>query len=92
MIIISDAGLRGEDRDETITEGRAGWARENVQVLDARTVMPKEPFHSVYVTEIGFVGVHIACGTNSRFVVIHLGSTLSPLHFSGISARPSNYC
>ena len=71
VIIISDAGLRGEDRDEKITEGRAGWARDKVQVLDARTVLPKELFHSVYVTEIGFVGVQIAC-TNSRFVIIHI--------------------
>ena len=56
VIIVSDAGMRGEEWDERIMEGR-GFGRDKNQVVDGRAVIPKELLHSVYVTEIGY-GLH----------------------------------
>lgn len=55
MIIVSDAGMRGEERDEKLMEGRFG--QDKNQVVDGRAVIPKELLQSVYVTEIGY-GLH----------------------------------
>lgn len=52
VIIVSDAGTRGEEWDQRRMEGRGfGWDKN--QVVDGRTVIPKELLHGVYVTEIG---------------------------------------
>ena len=51
VIIVSDAGMRGEDPGGRV----AGWDRN--QVVDGRTVIPRELFHTIYVTEIGY-GLH----------------------------------
>lgn len=50
IIVISDAGLRGEDRDTRIGEGNFG--RDKGQVIDVRTVIPRDLLSTAYVTEI----------------------------------------
>ena len=40
IIIISDAGLRGESSDERRAEG-GGWVKDRAQAMDVRTVVPK---------------------------------------------------
>ena len=50
MIIISDAGMRGEASDERIS---AGSERNKIQVVDVRTVLSKDLLGGPYVTEIG---------------------------------------
>lgn len=52
MIIISDAGMRGEASDERIS---AGSERNKIQVVDVRTVLSKELLGGPYVTEIGYL-------------------------------------
>ncbi|KAJ3513531.1 hypothetical protein NLJ89_g2894 [Agrocybe chaxingu] len=53
VIVISDAGMRGEAGDERLADG-LGWGREKNQVVDVRTVLPKDLLGGPYVTEIGF--------------------------------------
>ena len=56
VIILSDAGMRGEERDEKLKEGHgggAGWGKN--QVVDKRTVIPRSLLGGVYVAEIGHV-------------------------------------
>lgn len=50
-IVISDTGLRGEARDERIAGG-GGWGKDRDQVVDVRSVLPKELLHGPYVTQI----------------------------------------
>ncbi|KAF9043051.1 Rad17 cell cycle checkpoint protein-domain-containing protein [Panaeolus papilionaceus] len=52
VIIISDSGVRGEASDDRISEGR-GWNRDK-QVIDVRTVLPRELLSGPYVREIEF--------------------------------------
>jgi len=52
VLIISDTGMRGEARDERISEGR-GMGSDKLQTLDIRTVLPRELIGGPYVTEIG---------------------------------------
>lgn len=49
VIIISDAGLRGEDAEESTSSGWKGKAREAV---DVRNVIPSSVLTSIYVTQI----------------------------------------
>jgi len=51
IIIISDAGTRGEARDERRAEG-GGWGKDQTQAMDLRTVLPKNLLGGPYVTEI----------------------------------------
>ncbi|KAF9481743.1 Rad17-domain-containing protein [Pholiota conissans] len=53
VVIISDAGMRGEASDERRAEG-GGWGKDKAQVLDVRTVLSKDLLGGPYVTEIGF--------------------------------------
>ncbi|KAF8154728.1 Rad17 cell cycle checkpoint protein-domain-containing protein [Crassisporium funariophilum] len=53
VIIISDAGLRGEATDERMADGH-GWGKDKTQVVDVRTVLSKDLLGGPYVTEIGF--------------------------------------
>ena len=55
VIIISDAGIRGEANDERIS---AGSERNKTQVVDVRTVLSKDLLGGPYVTEIGYVSIH----------------------------------
>lgn len=64
VIIVSDAGMRGEEWDEKLTEGRFGHDKN--QVVDGRAVIPKELLHSVYVTDIGY-GLHSISRTDGDF-------------------------
>ena len=50
VIIISDAGIRGEANDERTS---AGSERNKIQVVDVRTVLSKDLLGGLYVTEIG---------------------------------------
>ncbi|KDR70220.1 hypothetical protein GALMADRAFT_255090 [Galerina marginata CBS 339.88] len=52
VIIISDAGMRGEASDERRAGG--GWGRDKAQIVDVRTVLSKELLGGPYVAEIGF--------------------------------------
>lgn len=52
VIIISDAGMRGEASDERIS---AGSERNKIQVVDVRTVLSKDLLGGPYVTEIGYL-------------------------------------
>ena len=54
VIIVSDAGVRGEVGDERITAG--GWGRGK-DVVDIRSVLPRELLGSAYVTQIGYVNI-----------------------------------
>lgn len=49
VVIVSDAGVRGE------TEDVQGWGDRRDTVVDVRTVLPKEMLHSAYVREIRYV-------------------------------------
>ncbi|KAJ3527217.1 hypothetical protein NMY22_g9870 [Coprinellus aureogranulatus] len=53
VVVISDAGIRGEARDERISGG-GGWGRDKDQVMDVRTVLPRDLLHGPYVTQISF--------------------------------------
>lgn len=51
VIIISDSGMRGEASDERRAEG-GGWGKDKAQIIDVRTVLPKDLLGGQYVTEI----------------------------------------
>lgn len=51
IIIVSDAGIRGEAGDERTSEG--SWSRDKGGVVDIRTVLSKNLLHGPYVTQIG---------------------------------------
>jgi cell cycle checkpoint protein len=51
IVIISDAGVRGEASDERRAEG-GGWRKDQAQAMDIRTVLPKNLLGGPYVTEI----------------------------------------
>jgi cell cycle checkpoint protein len=51
IIIISDAGMRGEASDERRAQG-GGWGKDRAQAMDIRTVLPKNLLGGPYVTEI----------------------------------------
>lgn len=53
VIIVSDAGMRGEASDERLANG--GWAKSNEGVVDIRTVLPRELLHGPYVTQIRYI-------------------------------------
>ncbi|TFK24018.1 hypothetical protein FA15DRAFT_687660 [Coprinopsis marcescibilis] len=53
VIIISDTGLRGEARDERIASG-FGAGRDSEQIVDVRSVIPRELLQGPYVTQILF--------------------------------------
>ncbi|KAH9475883.1 Cell cycle checkpoint protein RAD17 [Psilocybe cubensis] len=55
VIIISDSGLRGEATDERRAEaGGWGWGKDKTQIIDVRTVLPKDLLGGQFVTEISF--------------------------------------
>ncbi|KAJ7650689.1 Rad17 cell cycle checkpoint protein-domain-containing protein [Roridomyces roridus] len=52
VVIVSDAGLRGEASDERLANG--SWGKDRDQALDIRSVLPKDLLHGPYVTQIAF--------------------------------------
>ncbi|KAJ7083621.1 Rad17 cell cycle checkpoint protein-domain-containing protein [Mycena belliarum] len=52
VVIVSDAGMRGEASDERLASG--AWGKDRDGVLDIRTVLPKDLLYGPYVTQIGF--------------------------------------
>lgn len=67
VIIVSDAGMRGEASDERRAEGR-GWGKDKVEVVDIRTVLSKDLLTGPYVTEIAYV----PCRFISANLITHL--------------------
>lgn len=58
VIVISDATIRGETRDESLMNGGGAgyaWGREKSDILDIRTVLPRDLLRGPYVTQIAFV-------------------------------------
>jgi len=59
VIIMSDATMRGETRDEQLTGGRStsgyAWSHERSDILDIRTVLSRDLLTGPYVTQIGCV-------------------------------------
>ncbi|KAF9462541.1 Rad17 cell cycle checkpoint protein-domain-containing protein [Collybia nuda] len=53
IIILSDAGVRGEASDERLSNGE-GWGKDRNGVLDIRTVLSRELLNGPYVTVISF--------------------------------------
>jgi len=51
IIVVSNAGMRGEANDERMASG-GGWGRDREQVVDVRTVLPKDLLGGPYVTQI----------------------------------------
>ncbi|KAJ7170997.1 Rad17 cell cycle checkpoint protein-domain-containing protein [Mycena filopes] len=54
VVIVSDAGTRGEARDERLASGVWGGGREGDGALDVRVVLGRDLLGGPYVTEIGF--------------------------------------
>jgi len=61
VIIMSDATMRGETRDEHLIGGRSiggyAWSCERSDILDIRTVLSKDLLTGPYVTQIGCVDI-----------------------------------
>ncbi|KAF7325912.1 hypothetical protein MKEN_00442000 [Mycena kentingensis (nom. inval.)] len=54
VIVVSDAGTRGEAADERLMSG-GGWkGRERDDALDVYTILPRELLNGPYVTQIAF--------------------------------------
>jgi cell cycle checkpoint protein len=58
VLVISDAGVRGEATDERLMSGGLGKGKE---VVDVRTVIPKAMLDGPFVTQIAYVTFHISC-------------------------------
>ncbi|KAF5381671.1 hypothetical protein D9615_005567 [Tricholomella constricta] len=56
IIVVSDAGVRGEAGDERMARGGGGWgkAKASEGVVDVRTVLSRELLGGPYVTQIAF--------------------------------------
>lgn len=54
VIIVSDAGMRGEASDERIANG-GGWGKDKDGVVNVRTVLSRDLLGGPYVTLIGCV-------------------------------------
>jgi cell cycle checkpoint protein len=54
VIIVSDAGVRGEVEDERIAAG-GGYGGRGKDVVDIRSVLPAGMLGSAYVTQIAYV-------------------------------------
>lgn len=52
VIIVSDAGTRGEASDERMDRG--GWRKDNDGVMDIRTVLSKDLLQGPYVTQVRY--------------------------------------
>lgn len=62
VIIVSDAGARGEAGDERTSNfgsGEGGWGRKRDEVVDIRTVLSKGLLGGPYVTQIGYASLLI---------------------------------
>ena len=53
VIILSDAGMRGEASDERLTNG-VGWGKDKDGVVDIRTVLSRDLLSGPYVTQIRY--------------------------------------
>ena len=52
VIVISDAGTRGEDSEAADGMGLSGWKGKGRDTLDVRTVLPSSVLLSQYTTQI----------------------------------------
>lgn len=70
VIIVSDAGMRGEASDERRAEG-TGWGKYKAEVVDIRTVLSKDLLTGPYVTEIAYVRcLFILANLNAHLALI----------------------
>lgn len=53
VIIVSDAGTRGEARDQALGSGVSGWNSKDI--VDIRSVLPSSLLNSAFVHQIGYV-------------------------------------
>jgi cell cycle checkpoint protein len=53
VIIVSDAGMRGEASDERLANG-VGWGKDRDGVVDIRTVLSRDLLGGPYVTQIRY--------------------------------------
>lgn len=83
VIVISDAGMRGEASDERIAAG-SEWNK--MQVVDVRTVLSKHLLGGPYVTEIGYL-VFILKRSQAHYAPV--GLTLSHQHSFVKLSKPS---
>lgn len=56
VIIVSDAGARGEASDERLETGM-GWSKDRNGVVDIRTVLSRDLLNGPYVTHIRYEGL-----------------------------------
>lgn len=85
IIVVSNAGMRGEANDDRMTSG-GGWGRDKEQVVDVRTVLSKDLLGGPYVTQIMFNPI---APTLLRKALQALLQTHFASHPRGMSA-PSN--
>ncbi|KAG6820461.1 hypothetical protein H0H93_000215 [Arthromyces matolae] len=79
IVIISDAGVRGEAADERISTG--GWGQAKEGILDIRTVLPRDLLGGPYVTQISFNPIAPTLLTKAL-------KSLLDAHFSRCSRSP----
>jgi cell cycle checkpoint protein len=53
VVIVSNAGTRGEASDERMASG-SGWGKDGDAVVDIRTVLGRDLLSGPYVTQIGY--------------------------------------
>jgi cell cycle checkpoint protein len=57
IVIVSDAGVRGEDLEDTGLGGSVGprWRSKDISTVDVRTVLPLDLLNGPYVTQVAYV-------------------------------------
>ncbi|KAJ7696143.1 hypothetical protein B0H16DRAFT_1841853 [Mycena metata] len=78
VVIVSDAGMRGEARDERLASGVWGGGREGNGVLDVRVVQGRDLLGGPYVTEIGWIQSHRTNAHETHFASAPKASGSAP--------------
>ncbi|PIL27277.1 hypothetical protein GSI_10424 [Ganoderma sinense ZZ0214-1] len=85
VIIISDAGLRGEDAED----GGARWKSRSKEAMDVRNVLPPNLLRSPYVTQINSLYSNESWGSFNPIAATYMRSALKTMldrHFASFSA------
>ncbi|KAG6888227.1 hypothetical protein C0992_009277 [Termitomyces sp. T32_za158] len=80
IVIISDAGVRGEINDERMANG-GGWIKTRDEIVDIRTVFPREFLGGPFLTQISFNPIAPTLLTKAL-------KTLVDVHFSDSTHSP----
>lgn len=80
VIIVSDAGMRGEASDERLTNG-TGWGKDRNGVVDVRTVLSRDLLGGPYVTQISFNPI-------APTLLLKALQALIRMHYTGSIQRP----